>query len=237
MYVLTNGILSPVSKTSVAILLLVLLSIGSVSKVQASDIEADPLEIIAATQPVNLFQLASPKQTVTDFLELPRIEQYTVPFSMPILDDSHLTQYIWKPEDILGESEDSQAHSRIPAINGMITSKFGYRKHPIKGKVRHHDGIDLAAKLGAPVFAPATGVVVFAGTKTGYGNVVEIDHQNGYTTLLAHHSKLLVKIGDIVNPTTIIANAGRTGIATGVHVHLEVRLRGKLINPSLFLMK
>ncbi len=226
---------SLVSKKSAAIFLLMLLSIGSIFSVTASEAKTD--RMIAATQPVFLFQSAPPQtHSVTEILQLPRMEKEQLPFPVPILDDLlHSGDFVWTSRNILGEIIDPK--DSIPTIMGTITSSFGYRKHPVKGKVRHHDGIDLAAKLGAPVFAPAKGHIVFSGVKSGYGNVIEIDHGNGYRTLLAHHSKLLVKVGDVVDKDTIIANAGRTGIATGVHVHLEVRYNGSLINPRVFLAK
>lgn len=172
-----------------------------------------------------------------DIFGLPKRETVTLPhqIEMPKLDDS-LANFIRNPDLVLGE-EDSHADSRTPSLSGLVTSAFGYRKHPVKGKVKHHNGIDLAAKLGTPVFAPAAGQVIFAGVKNGYGNVVEIDHGNGYVSLLAHHSRLLVKVGDLVTATTEIAKAGRTGIATGVHVHVELRKNGSLVNPIAYLAK
>lgn len=236
-----NGFVRPfvIKKSAAIFLLITLMCIGSIPITAYAAEQGHTAGMIAATQPeLSLlpFAVIPQQQSVTDILALPRLEQNTVPFPVPILDEN-LEPFNWKPEDILGETQESQAASRIPTISGMITSAFGWRKHPVRGKMRHHDGIDLAAKLGAPVFAPATGRVVFAGVRSGYGNVIEIDHENGYTTLLAHHSKLLVKVGDLVDPTTVIAKAGRTGIATGVHVHLEVRQNGSLINPKVFLSK
>lgn len=226
-----------IKKSAAIFLLITLMCIGSIPQPASAADHGHTDGMIAATQPeLSLLPFAvNTQQSVTDILALPRIETEVL-FAVPILDSS-LEPFNWKPENILGESHESQAASRIPSITGMITSAFGYRKHPVRGKVRHHDGIDLAAKLGAPVFAPATGRVVFAGMRSGYGYVIEIDHENGYQTLLAHHSKLLVKVGDLVDSSTIIAKAGRTGIATGVHVHLEVRHNGALINPKIFLSK
>lgn len=172
-----------------------------------------------------------------DIFGLPKRESVILPqqIEMPKLDDP-LANFIRNPDYVLGE-EHSHADSRIPSLAGLVTSAFGYRKHPVKGKVKHHNGIDLAAKLGTPVFAPASGTVIFAGTKNGYGNVVEIDHGNGYVSLLAHHSRLLVKVGDLVTAATEIAKAGRTGIATGVHVHVELRKDGRLVNPISYVAK
>ncbi|QDJ96305.1 M23 family peptidase [Xanthomonas phage Xoo-sp13] len=177
----------------------------------------------------------SPHFTVSDLFKLPKkLPPREFNCNLPKLEENSLATFIRKPENILGD-DPSQASSRIPLITGMITSAFGYRKHPVRGRVRHHDGIDLAAKLGTPVMAPAAGVVVFAGFRNGYGMVVEIDHENGYTSLLAHHSAILVKVGDVVDTGTVIAKAGRTGVATGVHVHVEVRRNGSLVNPTAFL--
>ena len=220
---------SVIKKAAAIFLLIPLMVIGSISMAQAADYGHTPIGMIAATQMVDPL---SPNARVTDYMFLPT-PVYQTPFDVPRLDYNPLATFIRKPENILGEEpqDDSQASSRIPSLTGIITSAFGWRKHPVRGRVRHHDGIDLAAKLGTPVLAPAAGRVVFSGVRNGYGNVVEIDHENGYTTLLAHNSRLLVKAGDIVTAGMEIAKAGRTGISTGVHVHVEVRKDGKLLNP------
>lgn len=238
---LTKGhALRPVITKSAAIFLLItLMCIGGIPQpAYAADNHGHTDGMIAATQPVlSLSPFAvGATHTVTDILDLPK-PVFNTPFEVPTLEpDNTLAPFIRKPENILGE-DSSQASSRIPSFTGMITSAFGWRKHPVRRKIRHHDGIDLAAKLGTPVFAPAAGRVIFAGTKGGYGNVIIIDHENGYQSLLAHHSSLLVKVGDIVDTSTIIAKAGRTGTATGVHVHVEVRRNGTLLNPKVFLSK
>jgi murein DD-endopeptidase MepM/ murein hydrolase activator NlpD len=216
-----------IKKTAAIFLSIALTVIGSISTAQAG--ESVKPEMIAATPVLSIPPFSTNK--AIDILGLPRM----VPTELPQLEMPKLENNLagkWEPSSILHEDE-----TRIPTLTGLVTSAFGFRKHPIKGKVRHHDGIDLAAKLGTPVFAPAPGRVIFAGTRTGYGNVVEIDHQNGYSTLLAHHSAVLVKAGDWVNPSTMIARAGRTGWATGVHVHVEVRKHGSLVNPIAYLSK
>ena len=229
---LTKGSTSPVIKKAAAIILSITLTvIGSVSA-HASDAG------MIATKPAAIMTLTTfPANNAIDIFGLPKREAFNVPhqIEMPKL-ESPLANFNWSPEHILGEDH-SHADSRIPSLSGLVTSAFGYRKHPVKGRVRHHNGIDLAAKLGTPVFAPADGHVIFAGVKNGYGNVVEIDHGNGYTSLLAHHSRLLVKAGDLVTAATQIALAGRTGVATGVHVHVEIRRDGRLINPIGFIVK
>lgn len=229
--ILTKGQLNrPVSKKAAAIFLsITMMFIGSA-------LAHEPANAIAATATLSPYIMSgSPHIRISDILKLPqKLPSREFNCNLPTLDENALAKFIRKPENILGDSE-SQASSRIPLLTGMITSAFGYRNHPVRGRVRHHDGIDLAAKLGTPVLAPAAGIVVFAGYRNGYGMVVEIDHENGYTSLLAHHSSILVHVGDVVDTGTIIAKAGRTGVATGVHVHVEVRHNGSLVNPRAFL--
>jgi murein DD-endopeptidase MepM/ murein hydrolase activator NlpD len=120
---------------------------------------------------------------------------------------------------------------------GYITSGFGTRSDPFTGGRAHHLGIDFSARTGDPVLAAAGGVVSFAGVKNGYGNVVEVDHGNGYTTLYGHNSRLIVRVGDIVRAGQQLAKAGSTGRSTGPHVHFEVHVNGRPVNPRQFLDK
>ena len=125
--------------------------------------------------------------------------------------------------------------SRDPIANSYITSGFGGRADPIVGGHQFHKGIDFKAKVGDPVLAVADGVVSFAGVRSGYGNVVEIDHGNGYVTRYAHNSRLLGRVGDLVRAGQQIAKAGSTGRSTGAHVHFEVWDNGRVVNPRQFL--
>jgi murein DD-endopeptidase MepM/ murein hydrolase activator NlpD len=118
---------------------------------------------------------------------------------------------------------------------GYITSGFGIRTDPFRGGLAHHMGIDFEANTGDPVRAAAGGVVSFAGVKSGYGNVVEVDHGNGYSTLYGHNSALTVRVGDIVRQGQQLARAGSTGRSTGPHVHFEVHVNGRPVNPRKFL--
>jgi len=120
---------------------------------------------------------------------------------------------------------------------GYITSGFGTRSDPFSGGRAHHLGIDFSARTGDPVLAAAGGVVSFAGVKSGYGNVVEVDHGNGYRTLYGHNSRLIVRAGDIVRAGQQLAKAGSTGRSTGPHVHFEVHVNGRQVNPRQFLDK
>jgi murein DD-endopeptidase MepM/ murein hydrolase activator NlpD len=112
------------------------------------------------------------------------------------------------------------------------TSGFGPRIHPIDGTRSFHTGLDIAAPEGAPILAAQGGIVRSAGPRGGYGNTVEIDHGGGVTSLYAHASALLVKPGDVVATGDQVAAAGATGRATGPHLHFEVRVEGKAIDPK-----
>jgi murein DD-endopeptidase MepM/ murein hydrolase activator NlpD len=125
--------------------------------------------------------------------------------------------------------------SRMPIANSYITSGFGRRADPFGRGGEYHKGIDFHARIGDPVDAVADGVVSFAGVRSGYGNVVEIDHGNGYVTRYAHNSRLLVQVGDLVRAGQQVARAGSTGRSTGAHVHFEVWDNGRVVNPRKFL--
>jgi len=119
-------------------------------------------------------------------------------------------------------------------VPGYISSYFGSRADPFDGHSARHTGIDIATPYGTPVHAVAEGMVTFVGVRHGYGNVVEIDHGNGYMTRYAHNSKLDVHPGQHVQVGNVIANAGSTGRSTGSHVHFEVWYHGRVINPLAF---
>jgi murein DD-endopeptidase MepM/ murein hydrolase activator NlpD len=130
--------------------------------------------------------------------------------------------------------EMSRTPSTLPG-RGYITSTFGTRSDPFSGGRAHHKGIDFEANVGDPVFAAADGVVSFTGVKNGYGNVVEVDHGNGYTTLYGHNSAFTVRAGDLIRAGQQIAKAGSTGRSTGPHIHFEVHVNGTAVNPMPFL--
>jgi len=122
----------------------------------------------------------------------------------------------------------------IPAIlplKGGLTSKFGYRKHPILGIWAMHEGIDLVVDVGTPVYATGDGVVSYVGYRGRYGLIVEIDHGFGYVTLYAHLSRALVREGQKVKRGDKIALSGATGLVTAPHLHYEVWKDGIPQNP------
>lgn len=120
-------------------------------------------------------------------------------------------------------------------VTGRVTSEYGMRRHPISGRNQLHAGIDIAVPTGTPVAATAAGKVVHAGPDGGYGITVVIDHGYGIRTLYAHNSRVTVQVGDEVQRGDVIALAGSTGASTGPHVHYEVRLNGRPVDPREYL--
>ena len=118
---------------------------------------------------------------------------------------------------------------------GGISSNFGYRVDPFLRKPAMHSGVDFSASFGTPVEATADGVVVHAGFKGGYGRMVEIRHDQGFTTRYAHLSAISVKEGEQVAAGTIIGHVGSSGRSTGPHLHYETRRGGKALDPVIFL--
>lgn len=119
--------------------------------------------------------------------------------------------------------------------NSPVTSSFGWRIHPITGDRRFHSGIDFGAPTGTPIYAYQAGLVEFAGWKNGYGKAVIINHGAGKSTLYGHASKIVVRKGERVDAGETIAKIGSTGFSTGPHLHFEVRLNNKPVNPHLYL--
>ncbi len=125
----------------------------------------------------------------------------------------------------------------IAPANGHLSSLFGTRRHPVLRITRPHKGVDIAARVGEPIMAPARGRVVFAGNgRNGYGNMVEIDHGYGYVTRFAHASRLLVRTGQEVKRGDVIARVGATGLVSGPHLHYEVEVNGRQVDPLNFII-
>ena len=127
----------------------------------------------------------------------------------------------------------------IPAMwahMGKINNEFGFRRSPFGGRTyEFHAGMDIDGERGDQVIAPAGGVVTEAGWKGGYGNMVEIDHGNGLKTRYGHLSKIEVEIGQTLSRGQLLAFVGSTGRSTGPHLHYELRLNDRPINPRRFL--
>jgi len=124
-----------------------------------------------------------------------------------------------------------------PIKKGWISSYYGYRVDPFNGKKTFHHGLDFAGKAGSDVLAVADGIVSWHGTRGGYGEMIEIDHGNGYQSRYAHNKKLVVKLGDRIKKGQAIALMGSTGRSTGPHVHFEILRDGKTVNPANFVKR
>ena len=129
----------------------------------------------------------------------------------------------------------AEAHTRFAFLwptRGLFTSGFGMRRHPLFGIWHLHTGVDIATAWGAPVLAAAEGRVIYAGWFGGYGKIVVIDHGEGISTLYGHLSNLLVVAGDDVRRGQPVGRVGSTGFSTGPHLHFEVRINGRPVNPT-----
>ena len=120
-------------------------------------------------------------------------------------------------------------------VKGWLTSNFGMRKSPFSGKRKMHEGYDIAARTGTPLYVTADGVVSKAETVPGYGKLVVVEHGYGYRTYYGHNSKLHVRAGQRVTRGQKIASVGNTGRSTGAHVHYEIRRNGVPVNPKKFM--
>lgn len=119
---------------------------------------------------------------------------------------------------------------------GKINNEFGFRRNPFGGRTyEFHAGMDIDGERGDNVLAPANGVVTKAGWQGGYGNMIEIDHGNGLATRFGHLSKIGVAVGDEITRGTVIGFVGSTGRSTGPHLHYELRIDDRPINPRRFL--
>lgn len=122
-------------------------------------------------------------------------------------------------------------------VRGWVTSDFGPRRSPRGIGSRFHEGIDIAASTGTPIFASGSGVVTFAGVKRGLGRTVVVDHGFGVTTIYGHNSRLYVKEGDRVKRGSEIAAVGRSGRSTGPHLHYQVVVDGVPVDPMRYIIE
>ncbi len=119
---------------------------------------------------------------------------------------------------------------------GFISSRFGWRKSPFSEKREKHNGLDIVAKVGTPIYAPANGFVALADVNNGYGNNVALNHGGGITTRYAHMEKYVVKKGQRVKRGELIGYVGNTGRSSGPHLHYEVLLNGVHVNPMNYII-
>lgn len=171
--------------------------------------------IIKDRQPPAAKQRKSSKKQKTHDISLDEIALKAVSASLNLKDE---TQTGFEPH--------------LPQVGGTITSKVGMRIDPIDGIWRQHNGIDIAIPTGTQIKPVASGVVVYSGARSGYGNTVVVEHDNGVITLYAHNSRLLVTQGQQVAPETILALSGSTGRSTGPHLHFEAWQSGNNVTPA-----
>jgi murein DD-endopeptidase MepM/ murein hydrolase activator NlpD len=168
------------------------------------------------------------------------------PLPLPTLKQSvdHLNQEVNNRQEQLSVLETMFRHRNLldevlpkgrPVSDGWISSYFGYRTNPFTGGREWHPGIDIAGEMGEPVVAVAAGIVTYAGKHGGYGNLVQINHGNGFVTRYGHNSKVLVTVGQTVSKGQEVALMGSTGRSTGPHVHFEVWRSGRVVNPLKYL--
>jgi murein DD-endopeptidase MepM/ murein hydrolase activator NlpD len=122
-----------------------------------------------------------------------------------------------------------------PVANGFISSYFGERSDPFDGREAFHKGVDFAAAAGSRIVAVAAGVVTWAGERSGFGKLIEINHGDGYVTRYAHNEKTLVSVGETVRRGEPVALMGSTGRSTGPHVHFEVLHNGRQVDPLSYI--
>ena len=124
-----------------------------------------------------------------------------------------------------------------PVKRGWLSSKFGRRNDPFTGRIAWHEGVDFAGKENSEIIAVAAGVITWSGPRSGYGNLVEVNHGGNYVTRYAHANKILVKVGDTVEKGQAIALVGSSGRSTGPHVHYEVLKNGTPVNPTIYIKR
>lgn len=141
-----------------------------------------------------------------------------------------IMEQLYEKKDII-----SSTPSILPA-KGWISSRFGYRQYPFTGEVSLHEGIDIAAFSGTPVYAPADGTIVFAGYKTGYGKLIVMDHGYKLSSFYGHLSDIMVSRREKVKRRQVIGTIGSTGNSSGPHLHYEVRISNVPVDPSTYIL-
>lgn len=163
---------------------------------------------------------------------------------IPALDDSDMGAHVDAANQVIQSLDRFVSAKKLVASAPVhrplsaayaITSNFGNRHDPFNGRSAFHSGMDFGASRGTPIRAAGAGKVIFAGRKGGYGNAVEILHENGLVTRYAHMSRILVSKGEQVTFESVIGKVGSTGRSTGAHLHFEVRLNDKPVNPARFM--
>lgn len=201
--------------------------------VQVADVARIPLGEFGFDLPA---PQGGPAGSCDSFLESPDLRAGLDALAVDIRDREDELEVL---EAVLGTQEywESARLAGWPVERGWISSPYGRRVDPISGRMAWHTGIDVAGRRGSDVIAIAAGVVVYAGRRDGYGNMVEIEHGDGYVTRYAHQSDLRVRQGDIVRRGDALGKLGSTGRSTGPHVHVEVLKNGRHVNPATYVAR
>lgn len=180
-----------------------------------------------------IFSLGSRKK-VLDAMDEPKndgsinIDELKMQVAESLASVSEIREFMAKERDVY------RATPQGVPVDGQLSSGFGMRVHPRYGSKMFHSGIDLSAPRGTPIHATADGIISFSGWSKGNGNIVVIEHGHGFSTVYAHNTKNLIKVGQTVKRGQKIATTGSTGVSTGPHVHYEVWKNGERVNPESF---
>jgi murein DD-endopeptidase MepM/ murein hydrolase activator NlpD len=180
-----------------------------------------------------IFSLGSRKK-VLDAMEEPKndgsinIDELKLQVAESMASVSEIKEFMAKERDVY------RATPQGVPVDGQLSSGFGMRVHPRYGTKKFHSGIDLSAPRGTPVHATADGIISFSGWSKGNGNIVVIEHGHGFSTVYAHNTKNMIKVGQTVKRGQEIATTGSTGVSTGPHVHYEIWKNGERVNPESF---
>lgn len=180
-----------------------------------------------------IFSLGSRKK-VLDAMDEPKndgsidIDELKLQVAESLASISEIREFMAKERDVY------RATPQGVPVDGQLSSGFGMRVHPRYGSKKFHSGIDLSAPRGTPIHATADGIISFSGWSKGNGNIVVIEHGHGFSTVYAHNTKNLIKVGQTVKRGQKIATIGSTGVSTGPHVHYEVWKNGERVNPESF---
>lgn len=147
-------------------------------------------------------------------------------------EDSNYDELLYRADNYI---EKMQTLPLGRPVKGSVSSWFGKRKDPLNSKAAFHEGIDFRGRTGDPVIATADGKVIYAGKNGGYGNFIKISHGDGFTTSFAHLHKTKVRSGDHVTRGQVIGSVGNSGRSTGSHLHYEVNLKGRPVDPAKFM--
>lgn len=151
------------------------------------------------------------------------------------IDHLAATPVLKRLHELYGGLSVGQGYMAWPVAGSYrISSRFGVRYHPIHKKRRFHYGLDIAAPRGTPIVSVAPGRVSFAGWRRGFGRVIEVEHGQGWVSRYAHAKKITVKKGQYVLAGQLVGQVGRSGHATGAHLHLEIERSGKRVDPLVF---